>query len=318
MARLLRTWGLCVLISFCATSVHAQQCSSHNYPWGGLQKGTDWTGHGTGQHTASPYLGGTCNYTPILNSKSCEVSCQSTSSTSWTETGLLLNPFLAHGVNYAPVQGGASGVGAQTCGAESAVGVRACVFLIGCTIGVSVNFPGSNGIGGSVSYTAASIWSPTFKQQTTCPAQSTPNCYASPEPGDPGGTTDGYWGYNIDRCFWYWIPIRSSTPIIIDTDGSGFHLTSAPQGIKWDFYGNGKPIQIAWTQAGSTNGWLAIDLNGNGKIDSAKELFGNASPQPDSGSDPNGFKALAVYDLNHDGVINQRDAVWSKLLEHFP
>jgi len=95
-------------------------------------------------------------------------------------------------------------------------------------------------------------------------------------------------------------------------------LTSAANGVLFDFYGTGKPIQIAWTARGSTNGWLALDLNGNGTIDSAVEMFGNITPQPRS-ADPNGFLALAVYDLpanggNADGVIDKRDAVWSKLL----
>ena len=69
-------------------------------------------------------------------------------------------------------------------------------------------------------------------------------------------------------------------PIVIDTDGSGFQFTSALDGVKFDFYGNGHPIQLAWPAPGSTNGWLAIDLNGNGKIDSAKELFSNVAAQP--------------------------------------
>jgi hypothetical protein len=114
--------------------------------------------------------------------------------------------------------------------------------------------------------------------------------------------------YPYLRGAWGWRRY-GNTPIIIDTDSSGFHLTSAAQGIKWDFFGSGKPIQIAWT----TNGWLAIDLNGNGKIDSAKELFSNIAAQPKN-EDPNGFLALAAYDENMDGNINSRDSVWSRLL----
>src|SRR5215469_5351122 len=108
------------------------------------------------------------------------------------------------------------------------------------------------------------------------------------------------------------------SPIVIDTDGSGFHLTSASEGVMFDFFGTGKPIQIAWTESGSTNGWLALDRNGNGTIDSAGELFGNITAQPPS-NHPNGFLALAVFDLpenggNGDGVIDSRDAIWPQLL----
>jgi hypothetical protein len=112
--------------------------------------------------------------------------------------------------------------------------------------------------------------------------------------------------------------VIATSPIIIDTDGKGFQLTSAGAGVLFDFFGTGKPIQIAWTAPGSTNGWLALDRNGNGVIDSAKELFGNVTPQPLS-DDQNGFLALAVFDDplnggNGDGIIDRRDAVWPKLL----
>jgi hypothetical protein len=100
---------------------------------------------------------------------------------------------------------------------------------------------------------------------------------------------------------------------VIDTDGSGFNLTDALGGVMFDFFGTGNPIQISWTAKGSTNGWLALDRNGNGVIDSAKELFGDITAQPAS-SDPNGFLALAVFDSNGDGVIDSRDAIWPKLV----
>jgi len=124
-----------------------------------------------------------------------------------------------------------------------------------------------------------------------------------------------YFDYNTCKCVY---EQSNPSPIIIDTDGSGFHLTSAANGILFDFYGNGRPIQIAWTAEGSTNGWLALDRNGDGKIDSGLDLFGNITAQPPS-SGPNGFLALAVFDLpenggNGDGVIDIDDAVWPKLL----
>ncbi|HVC48233.1 MAG TPA: hypothetical protein VND90_13400 [Terracidiphilus sp.] len=95
-------------------------------------------------------------------------------------------------------------------------------------------------------------------------------------------------------------------------------MTSAANGVRFDFFGDGKLVQIAWTQANSTNGWLALDRNGNGTIDSAEELFGNITEQPQS-SDPNGYLALAVFDEpqyggNGDGIIDAHDAVWPKLV----
>src|SRR5262249_51806607 len=67
------------------------------------------------------------------------------------------------------------------------------------------------------------------------------------------------------------------SPIIIDVDGSGFRLTNAAHGVQFDIFNNGTPVQVAWTATGSTNAFLVLDRNGNGKIDSGGELFGNVT-----------------------------------------
>jgi hypothetical protein len=85
----------------------------------------------------------------------------------------------------------------------------------------------------------------------------------------------------------------------------------------FDFYGDGKPIQIAWTAKGSTNGWLALPKDG--KITSARDLFGNITAQAlTSKHPPNGFAALAIYDTpayggNNNGAIDPGDAIWPSL-----
>ena len=126
-------------------------------------------------------------------------------------------------------------------------------------------------------------------------------------------------GYGTPDCGssgWYCNP--GGSPIIVDTTGKGFHLTSAEAGVVFDIAGTGIPVRIGWTAAGSGNAFLALDRNGNGRIDDGKELFGNYTSQPQS-DHPNGYLALAEYDKaknggNGDGIIDARDAIYSRLL----
>src|SRR5579864_6636690 len=101
-----------------------------------------------------------------------------------------------------------------------------------------------------------------------------------------GGCCDGQvdcqnMGYGL-TCNYGNCGCESPSPIIIDTTGQGFHLTSAQDGVVFDILADGHPIQISWTAAGSGNAFLALDRNHNGKIDDGNELFGNVADQPKS------------------------------------
>lgn len=64
----------------------------------------------------------------------------------------------------------------------------------------------------------------------------------------------------------------------------------------------------------ATTPWLALDRDGDGAITSLAELFGDHTVLPSGDRARNGFVALSALDDNHDGRIDRRDAVFSRLV----
>ncbi len=100
--------------------------------------------------------------------------------------------------------------------------------------------------------------------------------------------------------------VQESDPIILDLDGDGFELSSYANGARFDILGNGQKQNTAFVQGGDA--FLALDRNGDGVINSGKELFG------DQHGAANGFEELRKLDSNQDGVIDRRDRDFAKLL----
>lgn len=92
-----------------------------------------------------------------------------------------------------------------------------------------------------------------------------------------------------------------SSPIIVDTKGRGFHLSTAKNGVIFDINANGHPVRVAWPERGSGNAFLA-----RGTPTSGKQLFGNHT-DPDC---DNGYCALAKFDTEKIGFIDKRYPVY--------
>jgi hypothetical protein len=95
------------------------------------------------------------------------------------------------------------------------------------------------------------------------------------------------------------------SPIAFDLNNDGKIGTRAAGSSNFDLNADGIKDQTSWLD--SNDGFLVLDRNGNGTIDDGRELFGDQH-----GAD-NGFKELAKFDENGDGVIDNKDSVFSKL-----
>jgi hypothetical protein len=105
-------------------------------------------------------------------------------------------------------------------------------------------------------------------------------------------------------------------PLVLDLDGDGVRVSSPVRGVTFAI-GERGARRTGWT-ADSDDGLLAIDHDGNGVIDSGRELLGDVSWTPDTLPERNGLLSLARYDAaalggNGDGLIDARDAVFGAL-----
>jgi hypothetical protein len=100
-------------------------------------------------------------------------------------------------------------------------------------------------------------------------------------------------------------------PLMLDLDGDGLELKRADGSILFDH--NADTIRTGTGWLGADDGILVRDLNGNGSIDSGRELFGIDTLKADGRNAVNGFDALADLDSNADGQLNTADLAWNTL-----
>ena len=113
------------------------------------------------------------------------------------------------------------------------------------------------------------------------------------------------------RDFPDWLPSltdifnpRPIDPLVIDLDGDGIELTALNRSSAFfDLDGDGFRERTGWVNP--DDGLLALDRDGNGRIEGIAELFGSPTTS--------GYEELRALDSNRDGRITSQDAQFSAL-----
>ncbi|MCR5249680.1 MAG: VCBS repeat-containing protein [Lachnospiraceae bacterium] len=90
-------------------------------------------------------------------------------------------------------------------------------------------------------------------------------------------------------------------PLVINLDGNVTEVSD--KHVRFDLDADGIEDEIA--RLGSGSAYLALDQNGDGRINDGSELFGTKSGD--------GFADLAAYDSDGNGWIDEADPVFSRL-----
>ena len=94
---------------------------------------------------------------------------------------------------------------------------------------------------------------------------------------------------------------RMCDPLVINFDGDVANVSD--QKFYFDLDCDGKEDEIS--TLGSGSGFLALDINGDGKINDGSELFGTSSGD--------GFFDLSKYDTDGNGWIDEADEIFDRL-----
>ncbi|WP_375732106.1 calcium-binding protein [Xylella fastidiosa subsp. multiplex] len=107
-------------------------------------------------------------------------------------------------------------------------------------------------------------------------------------------------------------PLPPRDPLALDLDGDGIETTGSDgRVILFDHDADGVKTGTGWLKP--DDGWLVLDRNGNGTIDSGRELFGTDTVKRNGQLATDGFDALRDVDSNQDGKIDAADRVFANL-----
>ncbi len=300
----------------------------------------DISEHISGEHGGTANYTGTC--TPLIGGfQRCAVVVSNFAS---FEVGTLdhLTPFFSHvGSKDLKTENrtGPTGTTIQ-CASATGVAFSTCLFGTNCGTTAQVSLSISVASAGAT-VTGGNLWRDVNSEHFSCSLPSGANCTSMPLSGTcPAGSVNvnGLCCFSTasagcsqplaTKCLMYGGDFDFSTctcigcgcggsPIVIDVAGNGIALSDAAGGVEFDLNGDGVKSKLSWTLSDTDDAWLALDRNGNARVDSGLELFGDYTPQP-AASNKNGFLALAEFDLvanggNGDGIIDQQDAIFNRL-----
>jgi hypothetical protein len=98
---------------------------------------------------------------------------------------------------------------------------------------------------------------------------------------------------------------------VLDLNGDGVQTTDTAHGVQFDLSNSGTQQQTSWVDR--HDGLLAIDLNGDGQINSGAELLGSSTQLANGSVASDGWAALGAMDTNGDGKVDVQDANFDKL-----
>ncbi|MEZ4426317.1 MAG: calcium-binding protein [Nannocystaceae bacterium] len=138
---------------------------------------------------------------------------------------------------------------------------------------------------------------------------------ATAEPCMPGESWD--FGCMGSVCYfdgehlatYSWQEPDCNTPLVLNFDGAPLTFSPA-SAASFDINATGECLSTDWP----TLPWLARDVDGDGEIDSGRELFGSGTRLRSGARASDGFMALAELDSDGDGKITPADPAFAELV----
>lgn len=107
------------------------------------------------------------------------------------------------------------------------------------------------------------------------------------------------------------------SPIVLDLARDGFKFGGPDYPVRFDIDADSVKEKICWTSRRTEDAFLAMDRNGNGRIDDGSELFGDSTPFINGNRAQNGYQVLFELDAvrgNQNGFLDRGDLDFERLL----